>query len=273
MPKVSIIMGIYNCGKYLRESIDSILAQTFTDWEFVICDDGSADDSYAIAESYRTRFPEKFILLQNEKNLGLNETLNRCIKESSGEYIARQDGDDLSEPERLQTEVDFLDEHPEYAIVSTRMFIFDENGVWGQTKGKGEVRKKSFIRHSPFVHAAAMMRREALLAVGGYSVEENLLRVEDYHLWAKFYISGYVGYNIPEVLYRFRDDRDALKRRNVRARVNQFRLMLWIYRKFGIDKKYYYIPFQQLVLIFVPPRIYQYFHRRKRKLLDQTQHE
>lgn len=87
--KISILMGIYNCASTLAEAIDSILAQTFTDWELILCDDGSKDDTYAVADSYRRRYPHKIILIKNPQNMGLNFTLNHCLEHASGEYIAR----------------------------------------------------------------------------------------------------------------------------------------------------------------------------------------
>lgn len=123
MAKVSIIMGIYNCAATLPEAIDSILAQTFSDWQLVLCDDGSKDSTYTVAESYQEKFPNKIVLLQNERNMGLNHTLNRCLQIANGEYVARMDGDDISLPTRLEKEARFLDAHPEYAIVSTPMFF------------------------------------------------------------------------------------------------------------------------------------------------------
>ena len=86
MAKVSIIMGIYNCAPTLPEAIGSILTQTFSDWQLVLCDDGSTDDTYAVAKGYLDKYPEKIILLQNETNMGLNHTLNRCLAAATGEY-------------------------------------------------------------------------------------------------------------------------------------------------------------------------------------------
>ena len=88
-------MGIYNCAKTLPEAIDSILAQTYSNWELIMCDDGSSDDTYAIAEKYKITYPNKIKLIKNEKNLGLNATLNNCLKYVDGNYIARMDGDDI----------------------------------------------------------------------------------------------------------------------------------------------------------------------------------
>ena len=168
MPKISIIMGIYNCAETLPEAIDSVLTQTFSDWQLILCDDGSKDNTYGIAKEYQGRFPEKILLLQNEQNMGLNHTLNRCLQVASGEYVARMDGDDISLPTRLEKEAAFLDAHPEYAIVSTPMIFFDEHGDWGRSYAIEEPTKRDFIKHSPVhCHAPCMIRREAYLAVGG----------------------------------------------------------------------------------------------------------
>ena len=133
MARVSIIMGIYNCAPTLSEAIDSILAQTFTDWQLILCDDGSTDNTYSVAKRYLSQNHEKIILLQNKSNMGLNHTLNYCLEVATGDYIARMDGDDISLPTRLEKEVAFLDAHPEYAIVSTPMIFFDETGEWGRS--------------------------------------------------------------------------------------------------------------------------------------------
>ena len=104
MANVSVIMGIYNCADTLPEAIDSLLAQTFTDWNLVMCDDGSRDATYEVAERYRRTYPERITLLKNEQNMGLNYTLNRCLSIADGVYIARQDGDDVSMPTRFEKE-------------------------------------------------------------------------------------------------------------------------------------------------------------------------
>ena len=127
-PLVSVIMGIYNCEKSIEAAIESILQQTYDNWEMIMCDDGSNDDTYLVASGYRDDYPEKIVLLKNGCNRGLNYTLNHCLRYAKGEYIARMDGDDISLPTRLEKEVRFLDEHPHFAIVSCPMIYFDEGG-------------------------------------------------------------------------------------------------------------------------------------------------
>ena len=191
--KISILMGIYNCASTLNEAIDSIIEQTYPNWEFIICDDGSQDNSYEIAKEYEKADPERFMVIKNSENKGLNATLNRCLKIATGEYVARMDGDDLCDPTRFQKEADFLNRHPEYAIVSTHMTTFDEEGDWGCIRTMEYPQVKDFPTHVPmFCHAPCMIRRSAFLDVKGYTEDKRLLRVEDYHLWYKFYAKGYI---------------------------------------------------------------------------------
>ena len=202
MARISILMGIYNCAPTLAEAIDSILEQTYSDWELILCDDGSQDNTYQIAKEYQALYPERIVLLQNEQNQGLNYTLNKCLSHAKGEYVARMDGDDISLPERLEKEIEFLDSNPEYAIVSTPMIFFDEHGDWGRSYAIQKPEKKDFIKHSPvFCHAPCMIRREAMENVGGYTVDKKMLRFEDVNLWYKLYGAGYRGYNLDAPYY------------------------------------------------------------------------
>ncbi len=261
--KVSIITGIYNCAATLPEAIGSILAQTVTDWELILCDDGSTDETWAVAEQYREKYPEQIVLLKNEKNMGLNHTLNRCLAAARGEYIARMDGDDLCDPTRLEKEIRFLDSHPEYAIVSTPMKYFDENGVFMTGTGGGEPEKGSIVHGTPFCHAPCMVRREAYEAVGGYSVDQKLLRVEDWHLWIKMYAAGYRGFVLDEPLYMMRDDRNATARRKFRYRLNESRVARFAVRELKLPKYCYLYSLRPILVGLLPAPLYQFLHRRK----------
>ena len=267
MPRISVLMGICNCAPTLQEAVDSILAQTVSDWELIMCEDGSVDDTYAIAEEYRRKYPDRIILLQNKENMGLNHTLNRCLQAASGEYCARMDGDDISLPNRFEKQAAFLDSHPEYAIVSTPMIFFDEHGEWGRNKMIACPEKEDFIHHSPVhCHAPCMIRREAYLAVGGYTEDRRMLRFEDVNLWYKLYAAGYRGYNLPEPLYRMRDGREAFGRRTLRSRMNGVYVT---YRGFQLFRYPWYM-YRYVVLDFVkhfikgamPEKLYLYFHKR-----------
>lgn len=266
--KISIIMGVYNCESTLRESVDSILSQTYTNWEFIICDDCSQDGTYEILQEYKEQYPEKFVILKNETNMGLNYTLNKCIESCTGEFIARQDGDDLSLCHRFEKEMEILMQNDTYALVSSSMISFDENGDFGIIKHPEVPSATDFRFGSPFCHAPVIMRRHILEEVGGYSVAKHLLRVEDYHLWFKIYSKGYIGYNLSEPLYKMRDDRNAVKRRTFKNRVNEARLKCWGFKKLKIPKRYYYYILKPLILGFVPTWLYTILHRNKLKITN-----
>lgn len=269
-PKISVIMGIYNCALTLREAIDSILAQTFTDWQLVMCDDGSQDDTYKIAAEYQSDYPQKIVLLQNEKNMGLNYTLNYCLKVATGEYIARMDGDDISLSNRFEKEVAFLDSHPEYAIVSTPMIYFDDEGDWGYGTAIEIPQLKDFVYHAPVhCHAPCMIRREAYMAVDGYTVDRRLLRFEDCNLWYKLYAAGYRGYNLKEPLYKMRDDRDAYHRRIPSTRIRGVYVQWAGFRLIKMPLKYYpyliAVLLKDMAIILLPESVYTALHKRKQR--------
>ncbi|MEE1085697.1 MAG: glycosyltransferase [Schaedlerella sp.] len=218
---ISVIMGIYNCASTLPDAINSILKQTITDWELILCDDASQDNTLQIALDFEQNNPNKIIVLSNEQNMGLNATLNRCLQVAKGKYIARMDGDDICHPERFKEELEVLENEPEISIVSTDMNFFDESGIWGKISHPEYPTEKDFLKKSPFCHAACMVRKEAYYAVEGYSVDSKLLRVEDYHLWFKMYKAGLKGKNIHKCLYSMRDDQNAYNRRKFKYRINE----------------------------------------------------
>lgn len=267
MVKVSVIMGIYNCASTLQEALDSLYAQTFQDFEIILCDDGSKDNTYDVALENQRNHPN-IVLLRNEQNLGLNATLNKCLAVAKGEYIARMDGDDISLPTRFEKQVKFLDEHTEFSHVSSPMFMFDQDGKWGETRVIPFPTKRDVITHIPaFTHAAVMMRANVFRKVGGYTQSEYLLRVEDCHLWFKIYAAGYKGANLQEVLYGMRDDRCATSRRNWRARRNGIYVTWCGCRMFHMP--WYWYPRLlvhagvEIVKYLMPVSIYEYFHRKR----------
>lgn len=260
--KVSVIMGIYNCSETLSEAIDSILSQTYGNWELIMCDDGSCDASYQVAEEYRTRFPGKIILIRNQENIGLNKTLNHCLEYATGEYIARMDGDDISLPERFEREVEYLDNHPECGFVSTPMVYFDESGDWGYRAMTDDPKKQDFVVGTPFCHAPCMVRAEAYRAVKGYSVNPWTLRAEDYDLWFRLYAAGYTGHNLSEPYYKMRDDVNAYHRRKFRYCFNEAYVRFRGFRMLRLPVKSYIYVLRPIVVGLLPKKLYMYLHRR-----------
>lgn len=260
--KITIVMGIYNCEKTLDEAIQSLLKQTCTKWKLIMCDDGSSDKTYDIAQSYAKKY-ENIEVLQNNTNRGLNYTLNRCLEKVDTEYYARMDGDDISYSERLEKELKFLEKHKEYDIVSTNMSYFDENGIWGKSNVKQIPEKLDFIYGTPFCHAPCMIRTKAIKSVSGYSEDYKLLRVEDYHLWYKMYLKGYKGYNLQETLYMMRDDRRAIARRKFKYRLNESYVKYLIYRNYRLPKKYCIFIVKPIIVGLLPKFLYKILHTRR----------
>ena len=261
MARITVLMGIYNCAPTLQEALDSLYAQTYKDFKIVMCDDGSKDDTLKIAEE-NAKMHENVIVIKNERNMGLNYTLNHCLEYADTEYIARMDGDDLSVLSRFEEQIKFLDAHPEYAVVSAPMIYFDENGDFRWGKGKGEVEAKDFVHGTPICHAPSMSRTDVIKSVGGYSVGKNLLRVEDYHLWFKVYAAGHKLYMLNKCLYKMRDDRSAIARRNWITRRNEAYVKHKGYNTIGLPWWYQIYTIEPILKYFAPQWIYRFFHRR-----------
>lgn len=197
-PRVSVLMPVYNAQAYLREAVDSILAQTFRDFEFLVVDDGSTDRSAAMIRSYRD---PRIRFVQNAQNLRLAATLNKGLDLARGEYVARMDADDVSAPERLAKQVAFMDARPEVGIV----------GVWAQAFGEARFRiphppdperiRAKLLFDSALVHPAVLMRR-AFLDTHGLRYAP-LGHFEDYDLWQRA-ARLFPLANLPEYLFRYR---------------------------------------------------------------------
>ena len=261
--RVSVIMGIYNCAPTLVEALDSLYAQTYQNFKIILCDDGSTDETYKVAEHYASKH-DNIILVRNERNMGLNYTLNHCLEYVDTEYVARMDGDDISLPIRFEKEINFLDEHPEYAIVSAQMIHFDEQGEFGQGHGGGEPTKEALNYGPPFCHAPCMVRTEAYNAVGGYTVDSRLIRYEDYNLWMKMFEKGYRGYNLTDVLYAMRDDRNAALRRSPKSRMRGIYAHFLAYKRLNLSL-FLFLKYvcKILIIICMPDSLYNYFHKSR----------
>lgn len=262
---ISIIMGIYNCSNTLIEALDSIANQTYTDWELIMCDDGSSDETYELAQKYVKDHPEyKIKLLRHRKNKGLNQTLNDCLKVASGEYIGRMDADDISLPMRFEKEMREFEKDPNLSVVGCSMIHFDENGDWGTGKcNKIYPGGKDLVYGTIHSHATCLIKTEAMKAVKGYSVGKKLLRVEDWHLWMKIYATGRYGKNLAEPLYKMRDDKNATRRRKFKFRLNEAYMSRLAVSTFGLPKKMYLYSLRPIVVGILPTPLYNYLHKQK----------
>jgi len=180
-PKVSVIMSVYNGEKYLEEAIKSILDQTFQDFEFLIVDDGSSDRTPLILDEYK-RKDQRIRIIKNPENIGLTKSLNKAIKEAKGEYIARQDVDDISLPQRLEKQVYFMENNRKIALLGSAVGIIGEENDILRKKvqcPKNQLTKRLKKRNF-FVHGSLMIRKNILERVGFY--DEEMKMAQDYEL-------------------------------------------------------------------------------------------
>ena len=229
-PTVSVVMSLFNAQRYLREAVDSILAQTHRDFEFVIIDDGSTDSTPQILLSYT----DPRINVIRQENSGLAVALNRGIAASRGQYIARMDGDDRTDPRRLAKQLAFLEQHPAIGIVGTWADIIDADG--NVLMRKKELVEPSAIRrtiatYNCFNHGTVMFRRDIFEKAGRYSTTfPESVPVEDYALWLRM-LRHCEGANIPEYLYSWRQHSTSTSSSQRQKQGEQFFLVSEIYIK------------------------------------------
>lgn len=232
-------MSVYNDSAYLKKAIDSILDQTYPDFEFLITDDGSTDDSSKILDEYALK--DARIKIFHQKNIGLTRTLNRLIAQASGEYIARMDSDDISLPDRLMDEVKFLDDNPSVSLISCFAKIIDDRGMEIGEHRPGVTHnqiKKLIFFSGQFCHGAVMFRKQAFLSVGGY--DETFKYAQDLQLWLKFIASFEVS-NLPKFLFLWRKTPGGIGVEKFKEQEKFAKLARRQSIKFGLYPKYYYL--------------------------------
>lgn len=253
--KISVIMAIFNCQDTLSEAIDSIINQTYKNWEFIICDDCSSDNSYEIAKGYERKYPEKFKVIKNDKNSKLPYSLNHCLKYATGEYIARMDGDDISLPQRFEKQVAILDNNPNIAVVGTSMMRFDETGDYSLYEAVEKPNKFILKNEVPFCHATIMMRKKAYDILSGYTVSKRTERGQDVDLWFRFFSKEFQGLNLKEVLYKVREDRNAIKRRKLIYSLYMVQNKYLGYKLLRMPLRYYPYIFTPIISYFIPRKL------------------
>ena len=259
MPLISVIMGVYNGEKTLRLAIDSIIKQTYSNWELIICDDCSTDSTIDILEEYRVR-EGRIHILHNKTNQRLAAALNHCLKKAKGEYIARMDADDESLPNRLATQAVFLETHPEYACVGSGVIVFDDDGNQYIRSRKEFPQKRDLLWDVPFTHPTILMRKSVYDALGGYTVSKMTVRAEDLDLWFRFYAQGYQGYNIKKPLYRYRESLEDYKKRTLSAGFQTARVFLNGYRLLELPPYLKVFGLKPIITSIIPNPIMKYYH-------------
>ena len=197
MPKISVLMPVYNAEEYVADAISSILEQTFSDFEFIIINDGSRDKTAAIVKSFKD---ERIKFIDNPKNQGLIVVLNQGLDLCRGEYIARMDADDISYPERFAKQIDFLDNHLDVGLLGTAGENFGDNN--DRHYQPEDVDVIDLLRGVCFYHPSVMIRRSVLID-NGLKYNKNYYLVEDYELWARM-LKVCRLCNLNEILIKYR---------------------------------------------------------------------
>lgn len=213
VPLVSVLMPAYNCEAYVLEAVSSMLSQSFTDFELLVVDDGSTDSTRKLLESVHD---PRLRLVSNERNIGLIGTLNRGLELATGRYVARMDADDISAPERLEKQVQFLEAHPDVQVLGTMAKLIDEQGrVFGSLSGypkDPDGVRQYLLRECCLVHPTVMFIKDAVRSAGGY--DPGARYAEDYDLWLRLSDRHTIA-NLPDKLVSYRMHRNQVSIKNI----------------------------------------------------------
>jgi glycosyltransferase involved in cell wall biosynthesis len=205
---ITVLLPVFNGGPYLRPAMESVLAQTFSDFELLVVDDGSTDGSLEVARTFRD---PRVRVVENGRNLGLTASLNRGLREARAPLVARQDADDLSAPDRLARQAEAMSRRPELALLGTQADVIDAGG-----RPRGSLARScehdsirwELLFDNAFVHSSVMLRRAAVFdEAGGY--DEGLRYCQDFALWSRLVRTHAVA-NLDRVLVRCRAHRGSM---------------------------------------------------------------
>lgn len=251
-PRISVIMAVYNAQTYLEEAIESILGQSFTDFEFLILDDCSTDNSSKIIDLYAAK-DVRIKVITNEENLGLTKNLNKLIHLADGEFLARMDADDISLNSRFKEQIEFFDSHPDIDILGTFSQDISEDGIVIGERTVPVSHKeiiKLLPKLNPLSHPTVMFRASIISKVGGY--DERFRTSQDYHLWFKAVGKGLKINNIPKILFQYRMNDNYAARKNFKFRWNMFKAILDGYKIIKHPWYKYHLALLTLALGFIP---------------------
>lgn len=258
MEMVSVIIGTYNPSDKIFKSVESILNQSYTNFEFIIYNDGSTNP---LSQSYIqqiAKLSNKIVLIQSEINKGLAYALNECIKVANSELLIRMDDDDISHLNRIEKLVSYANRYPEMAVIGTWADLIDDTGrAWGTLRTLKSPTLFDVYYGKSFIHPTVLMRKSKLEIVGFYSITTKSLRLEDYDLWIKLYLSGLKGMNIKESLFAYYEDKMSLKKRNMTFRLREHRLRIHYMKNDGVSIHAIFFSLKPLILILIPSRLYK----------------
>jgi glycosyltransferase involved in cell wall biosynthesis len=200
-PKVTVYIACHDYGRFLSEALESVAAQTFPDWELVVVDDASADETRAIAEAFAGRFPDRVRVLRHEQPIGLRSCANAALEAAHGDYIVRLDADDFLDENALLVLAHFLDEHPDIGLVFPNYTYVDEHGTILGTEYRKKIGTEAKLLDLPVHGACTMVRKRVLKSIGGY--DERFDAQDGHELWLKV-LHRYGAGNVSTPLFYYR---------------------------------------------------------------------
>lgn len=243
-PLVSVIMPVHNAAAYLAQAIDSVLAQTFGDFELLVLNDGSTDNSNEVIQRYSDK---RLRVIQNEKNIGLTATLNKAVRLCRGEYIARMDADDICMPQRFEKQVNYLEQHADVSVLACRAQVINADGeITGEWSDDADHLTESEIRgYLPFsnciVHPSVMMRAEIAKK---YEYKAYQKGAEDWDLWLRLLAAGRRIHKLNEPLLHYRvhmQSTMAEQKKNVPVQLRMIRVKSrWLAHQFPKLNAFYF---------------------------------
>lgn len=270
--KVSIIMPAYNSEKYISAAIESVLNQTYKDFELIIIDDASTDSTYNIISSYMNQ-DSRIKVIKNSKNLNIGESLNKGVAAATSDLIARMDSDDICFENRIELQVKYLLANPHIAVVGSDILLIDEQGNDIHTRAyyytDNDI-KKRMLRYSPFAHPSVMYRKKVFMEFSGYDSSKS--PSEDIDLWFRIGTKHSFA-NIERPLIKYRYFHKSSSNRNLRRlEINTIKMRYQAIKKFGYRPSVIDLVYNlgQLATIYITPpklRMWLFNYLRKEKLI------
>lgn len=262
-PIISVIMSVKNGEFDLAKSIGSIQAQTLSDWELIVCDDGSTDKTLDVLNNL-AEADSRIIVLHNDKSQGSAQARDVCIEIAKSNFLAIHDADDYSAPNRFELQYDFMQKHPEYAIVGTGYYTVKSDGtIIGECHPKTEPTAMDQIKGGEFMHPSFMMRKDMIAKVGFYTISPYTLRSQDYHMVMKVLGAGMKMYNMNECLYYYTADEGMMNRTRSWKRVKGLMWIRWdAYRRNHLPWWCYIYVLKPFVTNLIPKSIMFRYHKK-----------
>lgn len=234
-PRISVIMSEFNTPEpFLRQAIESVLRQSFRDFEFIIVNDNSLSRLSTVVRSYND---PRVTVIDNGRNIGFAPSLNRALHGARADLVARMDSDDSVDERHLETLYSFVVAHPEYSVVSTRAMEVNDDGHSMINGRPGEKTKTQVVHGDTPIHPASILRRQDVLDVGGYP--EQYVRAEDLALWCELLLAGKRLYVLPDVTHTYRVPHGAKSKRSIRNRRGELAARFHYYRLLHADPSAY----------------------------------